>query len=89
MDFEANYTKDNYTLYLKKDYKKNSILINCENKNNKKNYIAEYTSDRIVQLFEKSLDEAFHFLCEWFNGNNYFIEERNDEIILLVVVLVT
>ena len=84
MDFEANYTKDNYTLYLKKDYKKNSILINCENKNNKKNYIAEYTSDRIIQLFEKSLDEAFHFLCEWFNGNNYFIEERNDEIIIKI-----
>ena len=84
MDFKAKYTKDNYTINLKKDYEKNSILINCENKNNKKNYIAEYTSDRIVQLFEKSLDEAFNFLCEWFNGNNYFIEERNDEIIIKI-----
>jgi hypothetical protein len=35
--FEENYEKDNYSIKLKKEFEKDSILINCENKDNKKN----------------------------------------------------
>ena len=77
---EKNYEKDNYSIKLKKEFEKDSILINCENKDNKKIYFKEFTADNIINLFGKPLDETFHLLCEWFNGNNYFIEERNDEI---------
>ena len=84
MDFDFNYSKDNYSINLTKEYPKNSILIKCELKSNKKSYIEEYTSDRIITLFGKSIDEAFNLLSELFNDNKYFIEERNDEIIIKI-----
>jgi len=84
MEVEENYTKDNYSIKLKKECEQNSLLINCENKNNKKCYIVEYNSDKIITLFGKTLDETFHLLCEWINRNNNFIEERNDEIIIKI-----
>ena len=80
MDFEAKYEKANYSINLRKEYERNSILISCENKNNKNSYFAEYTSNRINELFGKSLDDTFLLLCERMNADNYFIEERNDEI---------
>jgi len=84
MEVEENYTKDNYSIKLKKECEQNSISINCENKNNKKCYIVEYNSDKIITLFGKTLDETFHILCEWIKRNNNFIEERNDEIIIKI-----
>ena len=80
MDYEATYVKANYSINLRKEYQRNSILISCENKNNKNSYFAEYTSNRINELFGKSLDDTFHLLCQSMNAKNYFIEERNDEI---------
>ena len=79
---ELNITKDNYSIKLRKEYKQNSILINCENNNNKKSYITELNSESI--LLKKSLDEPFQLLYEWIKGNNSYIKEKNDEIIIEV-----
>ena len=79
---EANFTKYNYSVKLRKEYKQNSIIIICENNNNKKSYNTELNSESI--LFIKSLDELFQILYEWFKGNNSFIKENNDEIIIEV-----
>ena len=79
---KANFTKYNYSVKLRKEYKQNSIIIICENNNNKKSYNTELNSESI--LFIKSLDELFQILYEWFKGNNSFIKENNDEIIIEV-----
>ena len=85
MNCEANFTKGNYLISIIKEYKQNSILINCENKNDKKNYIAEYNSESIIKLFGKSLDEQFSLLYKIINdNNNYNIKEKNNKIIIKV-----
>ena len=75
------FRKENYVLKLRKICKKNSILLHCENMNNKKTYIKDLNSEII---FGKSLDEAFNLLRERIKNNNIVIKEKIDEIIIEV-----
>jgi hypothetical protein len=79
---EANFTNNNYSLKLKKVYEQNSILIICENKNNKKSYFVNSE----CKLFQKPLDESFQLLYERIKDNNFSIKEINDEIIIEINV---